>query len=129
MGHNRTVLADNHDPFRWKWPDEATFLIQEVDTIYDLHKFGLREDTGEIYMLVDLVPTWIMVGGGGTGDSVTISDVDVSVANTISFYATVTGEYPHAVRIWLSSQSNGDVTTDPPSTALLVAPGAIAYDV
>lgn len=64
--HASLTEADIHTPFAWIWADAAE-RGTEVVVASDVNKMGYEQDTGNIYLLEDAVPTWRLVSSGAVG--------------------------------------------------------------
>lgn len=115
--HTQATDGDIHTPFRWIWAD-ATARGAETDIeSYDVNKIGLQSDSGSLWILEDLTPTWTQIGGGGIEIEFTVNaqvgdviDVDIQVNKN---GAAVDEEY--ALGIWLSDALPPDMNATPPN--------------
>jgi hypothetical protein len=55
-----------HQPFAWVWADKDSRDAEGVASA-DINKIGYQQDSGDIFQLLDLVPTWQRLGGKPAG--------------------------------------------------------------
>jgi len=64
--HSRQTIAQGiHSPVSFVYPDEAARLAATGFIVEDGYKLALQLDDESLWLLLDLSPTWIPVGGGG----------------------------------------------------------------
>jgi hypothetical protein len=65
--HSKLTETDGiHQPYEWIWADYAARDAEDVESS-DVNKIGYQQDSGDIYQLLDLTPTWRRIAGKASG--------------------------------------------------------------
>lgn len=103
--HGNLTQSDGlHSPFAWVWADSAE-RTAEVVTTDDLNKIGLQEDTGIVYRLETLTPTWTPFAGATAIADLTDVDITAVADGDILVYNSVSAEWENQPASTLSEHS------------------------
>jgi hypothetical protein len=90
--HKAQTIEDGlHSPIAFEYADATARLAAGPFELYDVNKFALQLDTGQIYRLTDISGIWTTIGGSGSGSGV--YGPETSTNNAIVLWNGTDGYY------------------------------------